>query len=96
MKNFQIFDDGQVLSATGASQRVALVGNSRSTDVMIDNRSGSSSVYVRAGGADVVATTFSMRIPPGAKEPFAIGHATHIAYLADSSATVVVHRGDGQ
>lgn len=65
-------------------------------DVMIDNP-GPNDVFIQAGGASVVATANSMRVPAGSLQPYAKGTTTHIALICPAgSQNVVIHVGEGQ
>lgn len=100
MKNWPITQDGQAIDVTSASAATALSGANVlvAEDVLVDNP-GPNDVWVRAGGASVVATLSSMRVPAGTLQPWRKGQGvTHLAFVAASGQTqsVVVHIGDGQ
>lgn len=97
MKNFSCDQDGQALTATGATQPHALTGLNvdHATDVMIDNP-GPVDVFIRTGPSNAVATAVSKRVPAGAQVVYDKGNGTHIALLsAGADQAVVVHVSRG-
>jgi hypothetical protein len=91
--------DGIPVTANTASAVVPLVSDGRAVqaqDVMVDNP-GPLDVYIKAGGADAVATLTSVRVPAGSLQPFAKGPGnTHLPLrTASGSQAVVIHLGDG-
>lgn len=64
-------------------------------DVMIDNP-GPNDVFIQAGGASVVATANSMRVPANSVQPYGKGTTTHIAMISPAGSQAVrIHIGDG-
>jgi hypothetical protein len=99
MNNFPITADGQALTATAVSAPQPFAGAAEraaaAQDVLIYNP-GPLAIHVRAGAADVVATTASMLVPPNSLQAFAKGSATHIAALSESgSQPYTVWIGEG-
>lgn len=92
--------DGTAITVT-ATSTATLIGTDNRTavaaDVMIDNP-GPNDVFVKAGGAGVVATLASVRVPAGGLQPYAKGSGnSYIAMITPAgSQAVVVHVGDGQ
>jgi hypothetical protein len=100
MNNWPIYnDDGQAVTVGAASAPVLVVassGQGAAVDVMIDNP-GPLDVYVKAGGADVVATLQSMRVPAYSMQPFRKGPHHYLGMRTVSGTQpVVVHVGEGQ
>lgn len=100
LNNWPIYGpDGISITATAASAATLVAADPRGVnaeDVMLYNP-GPLAVYVRAGGADVVATLQSMFVPPQTLQPFAKGSATHIAAItAGGSQPFTVWVGEGQ
>lgn len=100
-KNFDCLNDGQVVSVTTSSQVVVLGVSGSSAlrakaagELMLDNRGGAD-CYVRAGGADAVATTASARVPAGAIMIFGKANASHLAVIGAAATTLVVYAGEG-
>jgi hypothetical protein len=96
-QNFSILENGQSFAVTGASSALAFPTEAGrySCDVMIYNP-GPAAVYVRAGDANVVATSASMVIPAGVKEVFGKATASHLAAMtASGSQTILVYLGEG-
>jgi hypothetical protein len=86
------------LAVGTSSTRVALRADAidaQLPSVLIDNASAVT-VYVLAGGADVVATADSLRVPAGAQLALEIGTAaTHLAVLATGAGTIRWQLGEG-
>ncbi len=86
------------LAVGTSSTRVALRADAidaQLPSILVDNAS-SVTVYVLAGGADVVATADSLRIPAGAQLALEIGTAaTHLAVLATGAGTIRWQLGEG-
>jgi hypothetical protein len=84
----------QTLAATTSSgTRVAVP--TRNGTIRLFN-AGTTTVFIKAGGATVAATTSDLPIPPGVIEVISKGGATHISGITNSdSATVYVTPGEG-
>lgn len=101
-KNFPAHRDGQTVAVTNASQTfdltqtgtlpAAVVKNS--PDIMVDNR-GAADCYVKAGDANVVATSSSLRVPAGVAVIYDKGQYGYLAIIGANATTVVLHLGEG-
>jgi hypothetical protein len=96
MRNFSIGADGISITA-GTSSAATLIDSDTNPDpdVMIYNP-GPYTVYVKAGGSGVVATTNSMPILAGEKGAFNKGGNLYLATLSPSgSQQIVAFAGEG-
>lgn len=101
MENWTIRgSDGVAIAVTNASVATDICsGDPRlivAGDVLIDNP-GPLDVFVKVGGAGVVATALSVRVPANSMQPFSKGDATHLACISPAgNQAIVVHVGSGQ
>lgn len=101
MKNWPAYAaDGTPITATASSTPTLIASTATAIaaeDIMVDNP-GPQDVFIKAGGASVVATENSVRVPGSSLQPYRKGAgATHLAVISPGGAqAIVVHVGDGQ
>ena len=99
MDAFRPIDDATVsMTVSASSGRVSIGVGGPSRTARIANI-GDEWIYVRFGGADVVADQDDIPIPPNWVDYFGVGDATHCAAVTDSSPganTLRVTPGEGE
>lgn len=76
------------VTATSAATQVALDQYAVQCEDIVVQNIGANPVYIKTGGASIVATALSIMVPAGWREVFRKGSgATHIAALCDAGKT---------